>query len=124
MTTWTPDELSRIASADELNIRPRRTDGSLRPPTPIWVVRDGENLYVRAYRGRSGAWFRTARATHTGHIAAGGVDRDVAFTEVDDPVLAERLDGAYRTKYARYSAYVPPMVADTARAATLRLTPA
>ncbi|MFC8262493.1 DUF2255 family protein [Streptomyces sp. NPDC057291] len=124
MTTWTPDELSRIASADELNIRPRRTDGSLRPPTPIWVVRDGDNLYVRAYRGRSGAWFRTARATHTGHIAAGDVDRDVAFTEVDDPVLAERLDGAYRTKYARYSAYVPPMVADTARAATLRLTPA
>lgn len=48
----------------------------------------------------------------------------MTFTEVDDPALAERLDGAYRTKYARYSAYVPPMVADTARAATLRLTPA
>lgn len=49
MTTWTPDELSRIASADELSIQPRRTDGSLRAPTPIWVVRDGDDLYVRAY---------------------------------------------------------------------------
>ncbi|WTD39373.1 DUF2255 family protein [Streptomyces sp. NBC_01643] len=49
---------------------------------------------MRAYRGRSGAWFRTARATRTGHIAAGGVDRVVTFTEVDDPALAERLDGA------------------------------
>ncbi|WP_406433874.1 DUF2255 family protein [Streptomyces sp. NBC_01589] len=71
-------------------------------------MRDGDNLHLRACRGRSGAWFRTARATHTGHIPVGGVDRDVTFTEVDDPALAERLDGAYRTKYARYSAYVRP----------------
>ncbi|MGY5035798.1 DUF2255 family protein [Streptomyces sp. 900116325] len=96
----------------------------MHPPTPIWVVRDGDNLYVRAHRGRSGAWFRTARATHTSHITAGGLDRDVIFTEVDDPALAAHPDGAYRTKYARCSTYVPPIVADTARAATLRLTPA
>jgi len=38
-TTWTSDELSRIEAAPELEIAPRRRDGTLRKPVPIWVVR-------------------------------------------------------------------------------------
>jgi hypothetical protein len=33
------------------------------------------------------------------------------------------VDAAYRSKYSRYSSYVAPMVADGARAATLKVQP-
>ncbi|GAA2591169.1 MULTISPECIES: DUF2255 family protein [Streptomyces] len=122
MTAWTSDELNRIATADELEMAPRRGDGTLRGPVPIWVVRDGDDLYVRSFRGTDGGWWRTARTSHQGHIRSGGVDRDVTFEEVTGSEINDRIDTAYRTKYGRYrGAYVDPMVA--ARSTTLRLTP-
>ncbi|KPI23352.1 DUF2255 family protein [Streptomyces sp. NPDC054950] len=122
MTTWTSDELNRIARADELEMAPRRGDGTLRGPVPIWVVRDGEDLYVRSFRGPDGGWWRTARASHQGHIRSGGVAKDVTFVEVADSGINDRIDTAYRTKYGRFGgAYVDPMVA--ARSTTLRLVP-
>src|SRR5262249_49475673 len=97
-------------------IAPLRGDGTPRTPVPIWVVRDGDDLYVRSHRGRGGSWFRAAQANGEGHIRAGGVDKDVAFVEEADPGVNDRVDAAYRTKYGRYSAaYVDPMVARDAR---------
>lgn len=52
MSTWTSDELRRVGEAEELRIAPRRHDGTLRKPVTIWVVRVGDDLYVRSYRGR------------------------------------------------------------------------
>ncbi|MFJ9739110.1 DUF2255 family protein [Streptomyces sp. NPDC101166] len=122
MTTWTSDELHRIAEAEELQAAPLRRDGTLRTPVPVWVVRDGDDLYVRSFRGTAGAWWRTARATRQGHIRSGGVHKDVTFVEVTDEDVNDRIDAAYRTKYGRYGgAYVDPMVAS--RATTLRLVP-
>jgi hypothetical protein len=51
MTTWTSDELDNIGNADELQLTTRRPDGSLRNPVTIWVVRHGDDLYIRSYRG-------------------------------------------------------------------------
>ncbi|MEU5645245.1 DUF2255 family protein [Streptomyces milbemycinicus] len=122
MTTWTSEELDRIGHADELEMAPLRRDGTLRVPVPIWVVRDGDDLYVRSFRGTDGGWWRTARTTHGGHVRSGGVDKDVTFAEVADPETNDRVDAAYRSKYSRFGgAYVDPMVA--ARATTLRLLP-
>ncbi|MEV6133734.1 DUF2255 family protein [Streptomyces violaceusniger] len=124
MTTWTSDELNRIATTDELEMAPLQGDGTPRTAVPIWVVRDGDDLYVRSYRGTGGTWWRTAHGSHEGHIRSGGVDRDVTLIEEGDPGVNDRVDNAYRSKYGRYSGtYVEPMVADTARATTLRLVP-
>ncbi|MQA93252.1 MAG: DUF2255 family protein [Streptosporangiales bacterium] len=68
MAGWTEGELDTIARTDELEIAPRREDGGRHGPTPIWVVRDGDDLYVRAYRGRAGSWFRAAVTVGQGHI--------------------------------------------------------
>lgn len=122
MTTWTNDELTRIEHAEELRMAPLRSDGTPRTPVPILVVRDGDNLYVRSYRGSAGSWYRAARATHEGHIRSGGVDKDVTFIEVTDTHVNDRIDAAYRTKYGRYGArYVDPMVAS--QDTTLKLQP-
>ncbi len=124
MTTWTSDELNQIEQADELEIAPLCADGSLRHPTPIWVVREGDDVYVRAYRGRGGVWFRAAQVHHQGRIQSGGVDKDVSFIEESDPAVNERIDATYRSKYRNYGIrYVDSIVAETARAATLRLMP-
>ena len=124
MTTWTKDELNKIGSTDELQIAPRRRDGTLRNPVTIWVVRHGDDLYVRSANGRSGAWFRGTQVRHEGHIQAGGVEKDVTFVEEADPGINDQIDAAYRTKYRRYAArYVDPIVAPEARAATIKLVP-
>src|SRR5438445_2832012 len=102
MSDWTRDELDAIGEANELDIAPLSADGSLRPYTTIWVVRVGDDVYVRSYRGRGGGWFRRALHRHQGRIRAGGLERDVTFVEPVDAHPAA-LDEAYRTKYANYS---------------------
>lgn len=81
-----------IGAADELKIAPFRRDGTPRKPVTIWVVRHGDDLYVRSYRGRGGSWFRGAQVRHEGHIRAGGVDKDVIFAEETDPSLSNQID--------------------------------
>ena len=123
MAGWTSDELEKIAAADELQLASARRDGTLREPVTIWVVRHGDDLYVRSWRGRTGGWFRDVQDRHEGHIRAGGVDKDVLFVEPDDDVN-DAIEDAYRAKYRRYSStYVDPMVGPEARAATIRLVP-
>ena len=64
MTTWTSHELNKIGTAEELQVASLRRDGTLRKPVTIWVVRVGNDIYVRCVNGRTGAWFRgTQRAT-------------------------------------------------------------
>jgi hypothetical protein len=122
-TTWTSDELSRIEGAEELEIAPRRRDGTLRKPVPIWVVRAGGDLYVRAAYGPGSGWHRRARATHEGRIRAGGVEKDVAIEDADDAVN-DQVDAGYRAKYRRYAeSMVDGMTDAQARSTTLKLVP-
>jgi hypothetical protein len=122
MTVWTSDELSKIRAAEELQIASVRRDGTLRKPVTIWVVRHGNDLYVRSANGRTAAWFRGTQDRHEGHIHAGGVDKDVLLVETDD--INDEIDAAYRTKYHRYAAsIIDTIVSPQARAATLRLVP-
>jgi len=124
MTAWPSDELTTIGAADELALASLRRDDVLRKPVTIWVVRHGDDLYVRSANGSTAAWFRGTQVRHEGHIQAGGVDKDVTFVAEADADLNDQIDNAYRTKYRRYDArYVDPMVAPEARAATIKLVP-
>ena len=123
MTRWTNDELNKIGKADELRIASLRRDSTLRNPVIIWVVRVGDDVYVRAYKGRTSPWFRGVQTRHQGHISAGGVEKEVDFVEETNADIHERIDSAYLTKYRRYPTYVAPMVTAEARAATIKLVP-
>ena len=120
---WTSDELNTVGSAEELRIASLRLDGTLRNPVIIWVVRLGDDLYVRCVNGREGAWFRGVLTRHEGRIWAGGVEKAVTFMEEFDPEINAKIDEAYLTKYQRYPQYVAPMVTDEVRDATLKLVP-
>ena len=124
MTAWTSDELDKIGKAEELQIASLRNDGTLRKPITIWVVRLGDDLYVRSVYGRNSAWFRGVQVRHEGHIRAGDVDKDVAFVEEADPGINDQIDAAYRTKYRRYAAsIIYHIVSHVARSATVKLVP-
>ena len=124
MTIRTSEELNKIGTAEELDIASLRRDGTLRNPTTIWVVRVGDDLYVRAINGRTGAWFRGTQERNEGHIRAGGVDKDVTFVDEADPNINEQIDAAYRTKYRRYAAnIINTTVSAEARSATIKLVP-
>jgi len=121
-TAWMSDELSKIGAAEELQIAPLRQDGSLRKPVTIWVVRHGDDLFVRSVNGRTAAWFRGAQVRHEAHVRAGDVDKDVVLVETND--LNDAIDTAYRTKYRRYATnFVNSDLTPQARAATLKLVP-
>ena len=124
MTQWTSDELNRIGTAEELEIASLRGDDTLRNPVIIWVVRVGDDLYVRSVKGQISAWFRGVRTRYAGQIRAGGVVKDVTFVEETEPGVNEQIDVAYRTKYRRYAAsIVNTTLTPEARSATIKLVP-
>ena len=123
MTTWKSDELKKIGTAEELQIASLRRDGTLRKPVIIWVVRVGDDLYVRSVNGRGSAWFRGVETRHEGHIRAGSVDKDVTFVEETDSDINDQIDAAYTTKYHRYASIAKSMTTPVVRAATIKLVP-
>ncbi|MGD0707515.1 MAG: DUF2255 family protein [Anaerolineaceae bacterium] len=124
MATWSNDELTKIGIAEELQLASLRSDGTLRNRVTIWVVRLGDDLYVRSANGRTSGWFRGTQMRHEGHIQAGGVDKDVTFVEEANADINAQIDTAYRAKYHQYDAqYVDPMVTPEARAATIKFVP-
>jgi hypothetical protein len=122
MAAWTSDELTKIGTADELRIASLRRDGTLRKPVIIWVVRYGDELYVRSVNGPTAAWFRGAQDCREGHIWAGGIEKDVTFVDADDDI-DDALDAEYRAKYRRSPSSVAHITSPAARSATLRLVP-
>jgi hypothetical protein len=106
MGAWPTDTITEIGSTDDLHIAPYRADGKTTGTlTWIWSVVVDSRLFVRA-----------------GMITAAGVEQQVEFAPIDDPDLNDRIDQAYRHKYAG-SPYLPPMVAADPRAATVEITP-
>jgi hypothetical protein len=123
MTAWSADELARIDRATELQVASRRADGSLRRFVTIWVVRSGDDVYVRSAYGWNNGWFQRALASSGGRIRAGGVERDVAFEQPGHEV-DEDLHAAYHAKYDRYGpSIVGTVVSAEAARSTLRLVP-
>jgi hypothetical protein len=123
MMTWTDEELSRIGEAQELQLASARRDGTMRPYVTMWVVRVGDDLYVRSAYGPTNPWFRRAKASGAGHIRAGGLERDVAFAEPGSGVHAA-IDAAYHAKYDRYGPeIVRTVVGPEAEAVTIKLVP-
>lgn len=120
-STWTADELEAIGTANSIDIAPRRADGTASRFTTIWIVRVGDDLYIRSYRGGGGSWYRAAHRVHEGLLRLAAVERGIAFADAPD-VDRAAIDHAYAAKYGR-SSYVDAMVTDDAAATTMRLLP-
>jgi hypothetical protein len=65
----------------------------------------------------------TSQQSHrrAGRVSVAGMTKDVEFAPVEGPIN-DRIDDAYRAKYAK-SRYLNPMISARARAATIKVTP-
>jgi len=122
MSTWSKDELSKIAETDDLHISPFREDGkTYGTPTWIWSVVIGDALYVRAYNGQNSRWYKAAMRQRAGRITAAGMTKEVTFEAVKGSIN-DRIDDAYRMKY-QGSPYLRPMTGARARISTVKVMP-
>ena len=123
MSGWTEEELRRAARAEELQLASRRPDGTLGPYTTMWVVRSGDELFVRSAGGPNRPWYRRALASGRGRIRAGGLEQDVAFTAAAADAQGA-IDAAYPAKYDRYGPTIVGHVSGPGtHAVTVRLVP-
>jgi hypothetical protein len=122
MNTWSKDELRKIAETDDLHISPFREDGvTYGTPKWIWSVAVNDDLYVRAYNGKSSHWYQAAVRQKAGRVIAAGMTKEVTFEPVDGPIN-EVVDEAYRAKY-HGSPYLSSMICNRARSATVKIMP-
>ena len=123
MTGWTEDQLQKFAQADDLHVSPFREDGTTYgTPTWIWSVVVDDGLYARAVHGKQSSWYHAAVTQKAGRIQLAGGTYEVAFAPVEDEQLWDRVDEAYRTKYAG-SPYLPDVTGQKHREATVRIAP-
>jgi len=120
--SWQQQELRVIANSDDLYVAPFREDGqTYGTPTWIWSVVVDSELYVRGYNGQKSRWYQAAIRQKAGRITSAGMTKEVRF-EPATGTIDERIDEAYRQKYAK-SPYLAPMIGERARSATIRITP-
>jgi hypothetical protein len=123
MMTWTSEELDTADTVDEMQISSVRQDATLSSPRTIWVVRDGQDLYVRSVNGPDAAWFRGTRTRREGWVLIGDLEYEIAFVDADKSVN-DQLDAAYRNKYRSYAkSIVDSINSPRARSATIKLVP-
>src|SRR6266404_5779707 len=122
VSTWSKEQLRKIAEADDLHISPFREDGvTYGTPTWIWSVAVDSALYVRGYNGQKSRWHQAAVRQKAGRIIAAGITKEVSFEPVDGPIN-DRINDAYRAKYHN-SPYLSPMIGSRARSATVKIMP-
>ena len=126
MSAWSQDDLDRLGAAGEVEVSSVRRDGSLSRTRTVWIVRVGDQLYLRSVNGPDGAWYRLTRASRQGRIEARGVVRDVTWVDVDaagQPDVDPAVDAEYARKYQGATSAIAHITSPLARATTMRAEP-
>ena len=122
MSAWSQDDLDRLGGAGEVEVSSVRRDGSLSRTRTVWIVRVGDQLYLRSVNGPDGAWYRLTRASRQGRIEARGVVRDVTWVDVDAAGQPD-VDAEYARKYQGATTAVAHITSPLARTTTMRVEP-
>lgn len=115
------DILDHLAATDEIRIGFNRPDGST-GSTPVWIVRVGDDLFVRSMNGPRGGWYRRLRADPDGEVHENGHRHRVHAEPVTDPEVRRQVTHAYQAKY-QDSPYLRPFLDEETAGTTLRLKP-
>lgn len=110
-----------LAATREVRIETQRPGGAVHS-TIIWVVVDGDDVFVRSWKGAGARWFRETRANPEVALIAG--DQRILATAVaaTDADSIRRCSDEFLAKY-RNSSSALSMVADEILDTTLRLDP-
>ena len=120
--SFSAEELTAIARTAEVSIETRAPEGPVHK-TVIWAVVDGDETFVRSWRGPKARWYREALANPA--VALFIEDRRLTATAIPatDPDSIERTSAAFLRKYAGDPA-AKSMTRPEILSTTLRLEPA
>lgn len=105
-----------LASAEEITIE-TRSPGNDVHRTIIWVVVDGEDVFVRSVRGDRGRWYREALANPEVALLVDGRVIPAHVVAAADPDSIARCSSALIAKYR-----ADPAIASMLRPSTLPTT--
>lgn len=125
MATLPADVLDQLRDSKEIDIETTRKSGET-TRTTIWVVVDGDDVFVRSEYGDDGWWYRHLKARPEAVVHVRG--RQVAPMPVravvaDDPESIERCSRGFRSKYGKGRS-VDMMTRPEVLHTTVRLEPA
>jgi hypothetical protein len=115
-------DLERLAAVEEVEIETQAPDGPVHR-TIIWVVVDGDDTFIRSYRGHPARWFREATANPGVALHVDG--RRLAATAIPatDPDSIERISAALQAKYSHDPTSLATMLEPDMLDANFRLEP-
>jgi len=89
---------------------------------PIWIVVDGDDVFIRTYRGKTSRWYRELLAG-PGALVVEGKRVRVRAESASDSESVRRASAGYRKKYAKGGS-LDAMLRRSVLPTTLRLEPA
>ncbi len=116
------EDLGRIAQAVEVEIETQAPAGPAHRAV-IWIVVDGDEAFVRSFRGPTARWYREALANPAVALHVDGRRLPATAIPATDPDSIERTSNGFRRKYADDPS-MPAMIAPAVLPTTLRLEPA
>jgi len=102
--SFEPDDLQRLAAAEEVEIETQAPDGPVHR-TIIWVVVDDTEVFVRSVRGHPARWFREASANPAVALHVDGRRLPVTAIPATDPDSIDRINAALTAKYTGIEGY-------------------
>ena len=124
--TWSSDDLNVFGGAGEVEVSSVRRDGSQSRDRIVWIVRVGDELYLRSVNGPDAAWYRSTRSRHQGRLTTRGITREVSWVDVDaagQPDIDPAIDAEYARKYRGSTLAIAHINSPAARSTTMRVDP-
>ena len=115
------DTLAALDRANEVDIETRSPKGATHA-VPIWVVVDGDDVFIRTYRGPTSRWYRELLAG-PGALVVNRTRIPVRAVPATDSASVKRTSDGYRKKY-RKGTSLDSMLVSAVLPTTLRLEPA
>ena len=119
MASFDADTLRELHGLQEVAIR---TGKHPENAVVIWVVVEGDEVFVRSVRGAKGRWYRDLAAGGPATLEFAGRRLAVQAIPASDPAAVGRASREYLRKYER-SPYAQAMVRSDVLPTTLRLEP-
>jgi hypothetical protein len=96
--SFAEDDLARLRDAEEVDIETQPPDGSPHRAT-IWLVVDGDDAFVRSWKGPNARWYREAVANPAVALHLDGRRLPATAIAATDPDSIDRASAGFRAKY-------------------------
>jgi hypothetical protein len=113
--------LNQLRENKEVRVETSKGDAVHR--TIIWVVVDGDDVFIRSVRGPRGRWYRELKDSGKGALIVGRTRIPIRALPAGDDESIERANRALREKY-RPGGSLQSMLQPETLPTTLRLEPA